>query len=398
MKRHFSFPDYEAQFLRAMGYTYYGGADIGECLTTAARIKEAEPDSWYQEWFKIGQRIYKEAEESAHNSCKISSRSAYFRASNYFRASYFFLSGYPVDERLKEAYRLHVKAFEQAIESLDTPVEKVSIPYEGTFLPGYLFRTSEKEGMRPVLIANGGYDSTCQESFWMVAAAALQRGYHVLCFDGPGQGSMLIDQQIPMRHDWEKVIEPVIDFLEKQPGIDPHKIALYGPSWGGMLAARAACFEKRLAALVVNPGQYDALIPFKKAFPDAAEVLKGNTAGVEQFLTTVLSERMMAARFRTKMWVHHVDSPVALLKCWSHYNLEGLTSQIQCPTLVADSENESMSAGQAQLFYEALHCPKDYRLFTQAEGAGEHCEAGASSLFHACMFDWLQLSTQKAEV
>ena len=37
----------------------------------------------------------------------------------------------------------------------------------------------------------------------------------------------------------------------------------------------------------------------------------------------------------------------------------------------------------------ALRCPHEFRTFTTAEGAGDHCEAGARTLFHARAFDWL---------
>jgi hypothetical protein len=44
------FPD-DQQFwyetLRALGHTAYGGADIGEVVTTAARISAGDYDSWY---------------------------------------------------------------------------------------------------------------------------------------------------------------------------------------------------------------------------------------------------------------------------------------------------------------------------------------------------------------
>ena len=85
-------------------------------------------------------------------------------------------------------------------------------------------------------------------------AAALERGYHALIFEGPGQGSMLFERQIPFRPDWENVITPVVDYLRSRPDVDPARIALTGWSLGGELAIRAAAFEHRLAAVVADPG------------------------------------------------------------------------------------------------------------------------------------------------
>src|SRR5699024_10919222 len=62
---------------------------------------------------------------------------------------------------------------------------------------------------------------------------------------------------VPFRHDWEKVITPVVDSLSERGDVDTEAIALTGWSMGGQLAARAAAFEHRLAALVADPPAVD---------------------------------------------------------------------------------------------------------------------------------------------
>jgi hypothetical protein len=57
MKLYFHDPGFSFQLLRIIGQTYYGGADIGECLSTAYRIKEGEPESWYAEWLRTADRV-----------------------------------------------------------------------------------------------------------------------------------------------------------------------------------------------------------------------------------------------------------------------------------------------------------------------------------------------------
>jgi hypothetical protein len=37
------------QMLRTMGHVVYGGAEIGECLATPARIDRLDGDLWYDE-------------------------------------------------------------------------------------------------------------------------------------------------------------------------------------------------------------------------------------------------------------------------------------------------------------------------------------------------------------
>jgi hypothetical protein len=40
---------FEAQWLRAVGHSAAGGAEIGECLAAARRIREPDAESWYPE-------------------------------------------------------------------------------------------------------------------------------------------------------------------------------------------------------------------------------------------------------------------------------------------------------------------------------------------------------------
>ena len=47
--------------LRAPGHTAYGGADIGEVVTTAARITAGDYGSWYEQWAATAHRVEAEA-------------------------------------------------------------------------------------------------------------------------------------------------------------------------------------------------------------------------------------------------------------------------------------------------------------------------------------------------
>lgn len=388
MKGPFQLPDFDGQFIRALGQTCFGGADIGECYSTAERIKEGDFNSWFAEWYTTAERIENIALNCERLGHRLSAQEAYLRASNYYRAAMFFLYGFPVDSRLIQAYDRHVDTFAKGIQSLPIPPEAVSIPFESTTLPGYFYRAHSSTG--PTLIVNTGYDGTHQECFFAMAAPALKRGYHVLCFEGPGQGAALIKQQLYMRANWETVITPVIDFLLQRPEVDPHHLALYGMSWGGYLAPRAACYEHRLAALIANPGQYNALNSLKKFLPNVESLLdQPNSLILKMVSKYIMNRPMLAAKFRSKMWVHGVDTPVALIREWKSYHLEDIAPLICCPTLIFDAENEIFSKGQAKLLYDALTCPKEYIFLTDAEGAGEHCGAGAVSLVTQKALDWL---------
>ena len=77
--------------------------------------------------------------------------------------------------------------------------------------------------------------------------------------------------------------------------------------------------------------------------------------------------------------------------------LAGHAEPITCPTFVCNAEGDDISASAPRLF-EALRSEKKYLLFTAADGAGDHCEAGARTLYHALSFGWLDRTLQNHPV
>ena len=63
MKIVFQDPTFSLQLLRVLNEIHYKGADIGECFSTAYRIREGDFESWHQEWLKTAKRIHKYAED-----------------------------------------------------------------------------------------------------------------------------------------------------------------------------------------------------------------------------------------------------------------------------------------------------------------------------------------------
>ena len=60
-----------------------------------------------------------------------------------------------------------------------------------------------------------------------------------------------------LRHDFEKPVGAVIDALSRRPEIDAARIGIWGRSFGGYAAPRAASFEHRLKACISIGGFYD---------------------------------------------------------------------------------------------------------------------------------------------
>ena len=399
MKIVFQDPTFSLQLLRVIGETYYKGADIGECLSTAYRIKEGDFESWHQEWLKTAKRVNKYADESLAAGHTVSAREAYLRACNYYRAAEFLLID-PADPRIQTTWGKSKECFSKAADLFSPPFEPIEIPYEGTTLPGYFYRVDNKGNnsnrnapRRPTLIAHGGFDSTLEELYTSAAAPALERGYNCLTFEGPGQGGVIRKQKIPFRYDWEKVVSPVIDYaLTRTQDVDPKHIALMGISMGGYLAARAAAFEHRIAVCILYNGVFDGYDALASSLPKS--LLTAIENGNREIVNTVFdilmdSDTNIKFNMKHGMWTTGLSSPFELIMNSKYYTIKDIAHDIKCPTLVLEAEKDDSFPGQPKKVYDALTCQKKYILFTSEEGAEEHCQCGALALSNQRIFDWL---------
>jgi pimeloyl-ACP methyl ester carboxylesterase len=388
-------PMWEAFGLRALPYALYGGADIGECVSTIDRIGDGSADDWYREWTATADRLAAAARTSEERGHAVSAREAYFRATTYYHVSYFPLYGFPVDPRLTQAFEAEVSCFRRAASLSKPAIEPVEIPFEGTSLPGYFLLADESGRPKPTMVHVNGYDSNIQEMYFAHGPAAVRRGYNCLLFDGPGQGRNLIRDGLALRPDWETVVKSVIDFTLTRPEIDPKRIVLAGWSFGGFLAPRAAAFEKRIAALIADPGQWDQRDGLR-TLPVSPDVLNDLDhadpnlfAPMEQALRSPKADPMMRWRLIQRLlWVHGKSNLYDLAREITRFEISSVAQKISCPTLLTAAEGDPIGKGARKL-YDALVCPKALIEFTLAEGSGGHCESLSRGLYHQRVFDWL---------
>jgi pimeloyl-ACP methyl ester carboxylesterase len=381
--------EFHFQVLRQLGIAPYGGSDINECLITASRIQPGDFESWYREWFDTAERVHIIADISLVRGHTVSARDAYLRASGYYRAAEFFLHGDPADPRILQTWEKSRDCFRKGIGLLPRPVKVVEIPYENTTLPGYFLKPDSSDEPRKTLILQTGFDGTAEEIYFSQGLAAVERGYNCLIFEGPGQGGVLREQGLHFRPDWENVVTPVVDYVLTREDVDPDCIALMGISMGGYMAQRAAAYEHRIAACVANGGVYE--LNYTRDFgPDELYALVNYPdefdAGTREAMENDTSLRWSIEH---GMYSFGVDTPHEFLIKSQDYTLKDCVQQISCPVLVVDSEDDWMMPGRARQLYDALESPKEYMLFTIEEGAGEHCQMGASRLSNQRVFDWL---------
>ena len=197
-----------------------------------------------------------EADAAAGSGHARTARDCYLRAAAYLGVGYHPLYGTPVDPRLVDAFHLQMATFAKAMALRTSPGRAAVDPLRGHPHPGVVPASPRPPTTSAhCIVVGGGWDSTMVENHLGIGVAALERGYHVLLHDGPGQGKLLIDEGLPLRHDWEHVVTPVVDAALAIDVVDGDRLVYQPWSLGGYMAPRVAAFEHRFAAVIADPGQ-----------------------------------------------------------------------------------------------------------------------------------------------
>ena len=391
----FLFKDTSFKFeaLRAAGFAVDNGADISEVLLTAAAIPEGDEEAWMREWKATADRVHERAKYSLESGDKISAREALLRASAYYRSAEFYRRKDPVnDPHVLELFGLSRETFVKAGKLLDGPFEEISIPYGKDKLPCYLLLADDSGKPRPTIIYSNGFDSTTEEGYYVIGAAALRRGFNVILYDGPGTGRMIREKKTPFRPDWEAVLGPVMDYAETRSEVDKSKIVLFGYSMGGYLCARTAAFDHRPAALVLD----DGVTSFFATYPPLPKFLvEWIKAGRDEQAIPVLEwikQHDTYARWALQngVWVYGTSNEPEYIRKSEQF---ALTTEhmhkIKSPALILEGENDLVFKGQAGKLAAEMKAPHKHVVMRNADGAGEHCHMGAMRVFHQTVFDWL---------
>ena len=377
----------------ALGATYHQAADVGEVLATVERIRNGHAQSWVDEWSATADRLAAEATAGAHEGRSHSAAQQFLRVSTYYS-----LAGYTADATgdatlFASLWEKHRAAWDRFVDLTGRQIERIEIPYEGTTLPGYFFRSGPAGEPRRTLIYNNGSDGPVTGAWIQGIADALDRGWNAVTFDGPGQNAALIRQHLLFRPDWEKVITPVVDYLLTRADVDAGKMALLGVSQAGYWVPRSVAFEHRIAAAVADPGVTDVSTTMFSQIPhflvrliDAGEQEKFDKDMELALRFSPATRSMMAFRMRP----YGTTSPYEFFSAARAYALtDEVIGQITCPVLVTDPDHEQFWPGQSRELYDKLPAGKALIRFTEEEGADSHCEPAANGIRGERIFDWL---------
>lgn len=396
MSTRFKNDDFQFGFEIILGAAQRGGSAVGEVLATAARIKNGDADGWLREWTATAEAAEAAGAEALAAGRRITAFGYFMRAANYQATALYMITHTDAVEQQIERWRRQRAAWDRAVDLMPVPGERITVPYEGVELAAYFFRAPDAAPgeSRPLVVMNNGSDGATSTMWLQGGAAAAERGYHWMTFDGPGQQSTLFELGIPFRPDWEAVLTPVVDAMVARPDVDADRIAVIGVSQAGFWVPRALAFEHRFAAAVVDPGVTDVssswTAPLPKVMRDQLDDGKKVAFDREMFAVGALSHSTRAVlRFRGEPYKVPGDSVFDLYREVRRYRLGDEVSQITTPLLITNPENEQFWPGQSQELYDLLPGPKEIVSFTAAEGADRHCEPLGLALRDARVFDWL---------
>jgi dienelactone hydrolase len=231
-----------------------GPLDFSDIQRILRRVVDLR--TWYDAWHAEAVQAEELGERFIAEGRTVSAGDMFHRASMcHHWGQYLARIG---SEQKIEGRKGRVRCYRRAIEHLDTRIEPMPIPFNGTRLPGYLHLPDAAvaaEGAPACVIMVNGADSV-KEEYHNWARQFARRGLAVLTMDGPGQGEMV--GVLPMRPDaWEEPIGAAVDALAASGMVDADRVGIWGSSMGGFLALRAAAFEPRVRVAISSGGFYD---------------------------------------------------------------------------------------------------------------------------------------------
>ena len=355
-------PSYQVN--RALMQAQYGGGEFAEILEVAANIDPTNRETFNQAWLNKGNPVFDLAEQFEKNKNFISARQTYLRAFNYLRSAEFFMN--LNDERKLPTYLKAREAFIRAINYFDEKPLQLEVPFEDSFLPGYLFKPAGIKNP-PVIIMFGGLDSLAEELYFGISQQLNDRGIALLAVDGPGQGAALRLNHIHSRFDFNvagtAILDYCIDHLKNEVAID--RIGIGALSMGGYMAARCAAFEPRFKVCMV----YGAVWSYYNVWASRPD----NHPLAEIVQHIVGADSMTEAR-----------------KKLEGFTLEnGIAEKISAPTYILHGEDDKQNLVEHAINLEKhLTCEHKLEIVPKESSGSAHCQVDDFTKT-LNMFDWI---------
>jgi pimeloyl-ACP methyl ester carboxylesterase len=329
-------------------------------------------DVWRATFIGLGERA--EAEGRA------------FHAALHYRAAEFFMTQ---DDPRRTPLRHRLLSMMRAENGVPDSA-RTEVPFHNARIPVWQF--GNRNSVRP-LVVFGGF-GTYVEDFFPVLTRLAQEGWRVVAFEGPGQGCMLRDQEVPFTPHWHGPVGAVLDAL----GLDD--VTLIGFSLGGCLAIRAAASEPRVRRVVT----FDVLADLHKVGMHRRP--KAAVAALELLLAVRLrsvvnyaARRLMRNNLQLEWMLTHgmeafrAASPARVIEAARVFHTRDLSHLVtQDVLLVAGTEDHIIPIEQLWMQRRLLTSARSVttRVFTAEEQAQAHCRVGNLPLAIRFVTEWVR--------
>lgn len=366
-------PNFNFQLNRVV---MWNEGDLEEVMKIADKIKDSA--TWKKELIGIGNQAVSEG--------RIKEAIAYYRMSEFFM--------YDGDPDKVKYYKLATNMFYDYYKEyfMDGTVIRYEVPYEGVKLP-VLYTKSVGEKKDTILL-HGGNDSYMEELFFAMLYFA-EKGFDVYIFEGPGQGGVMRTQGKHFTYKWEKPVTTILDYLKLD------DVTIIGASLGGMLAPRAAAYEKRIKRVIawsIFPNFFFVVLGmFPKWFQKVVKILmKLHAAPIFNLAFKMKAQKDGTVDWGIKhgMYAYDAKSPYEYVVKLNKFQMMDIGNLIDQDVLVIGANQDHFI--DYKLFEEELNSLSNvhsltFRLFTDKECASNHCNIGNTKLTLDTMINWIEL-------
>lgn len=364
-------PNFNFQLNRTI---MWDGGDIKDIEPIAGKITDSR--TWKKELTQLGDKAFSEK--------RIKEAIAYYRMSEFFM--------YDGDPDKLAYYQKATQLFYDYYADYFTngEVQRIKVPYENMALP-VLF--AKAKGLcKDCIILHGGNDSYYEELFFGMLYLA-ENGFDVYLFEGPGQGGVLRNQGIKFIHEWEKPVKALCDFFNLD------DVTIIGASLGGMLAPRAAAFEKRIKRVVCWSVFTNFLEVLLGAIPKNLKVcLKLLMRIKAKSLINMVTSLKMKNNELIKwgllhgMYAYDAKTPYDYLVKMNKFQIFNITEKIDQDVLIIGATNDHFI--DYKLYKEEIDAMTNvqsltFHLFNEKQNASSHCNVGNSRLVFDTIINWI---------
>lgn len=258
------------------------------------------------------------------------------------------------------------RTYERVTELAPYSLERIEVPFEESVVAGYLHLDPKAVGPAPLVFHIPGCDVTKESWPHPRYNQAHQRGMHVFCFDGPGQGESIMNGIRLTSDNYERAASAAIDVLVERSEVDPERIVVYATSFGAFWGLRLAASDSRVEAIVaVQASIAEKLIQTDLESPRWKQLFA--------FLTGVESEDQLDA-------IMH------------EMTMEGYLEAISCPTLLTVGEYDPRAPlNEIYPLFDRLTAPAELWVMADQHhsftiGPGATWARGS----HGVCLDWLR--------